>query len=142
MELKIDRHFKGADYTIGKLYINGEYFCDTLEDTVRDLNTQLKIPGLTAIPAGTYRVNMDTVSPRFSSKAAYKFCAGKLPRLENVPHFQGILIHIGNYPRDTDGCILVGRNTVKGAVMNSTETFKSLMEKLLTDKDNITIEIA
>lgn len=125
-QLVLDRIFKGSDYTIGKLYINGEYFCDTLEDTVRDK----KIPNKTAIPAGTYKVIVNT-SPRFKRL---------LPRLLDVPGFEGILIHRGNTPEDTSGCILVGENKVKGKVINSTQYELKLVE-LLKDDDNITITI-
>ena len=151
MKLTLKRIALRGTYTIGRLYINGERFCDTLEDPVRDLNKngkfdngEKKIYGQTAIPYGTYGVTMKVKSPKFSQKAAYAFCGGYLPRLLNVPEFEGILIHIGNYPKDTEGCILVGRNTVVGAVMDSTATFKELYPILKSASDRgeeITIEI-
>lgn len=110
MELTLTRRYKGDTYTIGTLYINGIRYCDTLEDRVRDLVREAKIPGRTAIPAGSYKVIV-TVSPRFGRE---------LPRLMDVPHFEGILIHRGNTAEDTAGCILVGENKVKGKVINST----------------------
>ena len=58
MKLTLKRIALKPDYTIGKLYIDGKYFCDTLEDTVRKLLAEKKIPGRTAIPAGTYRVSV------------------------------------------------------------------------------------
>ena len=69
MELTLKRTFKGPQYTIGKLYVNGVYECDTLEDTDRGLNeTQSlleiqskKVYGQTAIPYGTYKIDMNTV---------------------------------------------------------------------------------
>lgn len=135
MKLTLNRIFKGPDYTIGKLSIDGKYFCDTLENPVRDT----KIKGQTAIPSGNYPVTLDVVSPRFGKLNQYSFCSGKLPRLQNVPNFEGVLIHIGNYPKDTEGCILVGKNTVKGAVMESGNTFKKLYEVLKTAQDKINI---
>ena len=149
MELKLVRKYKKSGYTIGKLYIDGVYFCDTLEDTDRGLrqdaayatNKRLKVHGQTAIPTGRYQVTLGVQSPRFKLKAAYQFCNGYLPRLLNVPCFDGVLIHIGNYPKDTEGCILVGRNTVKGAVMESTETFKKLYSKLKSASGIIFIKI-
>ena len=94
-------------YTIGKLYIDDVYFCDTLEDKVRDLNKngifdngEVKVKGQTAIPYGEYEV-VWAYSPRFK-----KFT----PRLLNVNSFSGVLIHAGNDSTDTDGCILVGQN--------------------------------
>jgi hypothetical protein len=118
------------DYTIGKLYIDGSYFCDTLEDRVRDLAKEAKVPAKTAIPSGTYKVMVNT-SPKFKRL---------LPRLLDVPHFDGILIHRGNTPEDTAGCILVGENKQIGKVLNSTYYEERLVEILKTDR-NITIEI-
>lgn len=140
MELVLDRRWKGKEYTIGSLYIDGKYFCDTLEDTDRGLDSSmsleeirdLKQKAITAIPTGTYRVRMDIVSPKYSRRAwYYHYCnEGRVPRLENVPGYEGILIHVGNKAKDTEGCILVGKNTVKGQVLNSKKTFLSLYEKL------------
>ena len=110
MELLLQRHYLGAEYTIGRLLVNGTYFCDTLEDRVRDLSYEAKIPGRTAIPAGCYEVIVN-YSPRFHRQ---------LPRLLDVPGFTGILIHRGNTPDDTAGCILLGENREKGKVLNST----------------------
>ncbi|NDV63908.1 DUF5675 family protein [Bacteroides sp. 224] len=149
MKLLLKRIARTDGYTIGKLYIDGVYFCDTLEDKDRGLTqnmslaeiAQKKIKRETAIPAGTYKITLEVVSPKYSTRDAYKFCGGKLPRLLNVPGYDGILIHIGNYPKDTEGCLLVGANNVKGAVMNSTATFKKLYETLLKDRYNLTITI-
>ena len=134
MKLKLDRFYKGPNYTIGRLYIDGEYFCDTLEDVDRGLLQSmsleeincLKVYGETAIPRGTYKITLDVQSPKYKNRNQYKFCKGYLPRLLDVIGYDGILIHIGNYPKDTLGCILVGENKVKGQVINSTKTFKKL----------------
>lgn len=83
MELRLKRKALEPEYTIGDLFINGEFFCNTLEDTYRDLSKEKKIPGKTAIPYGKYEVILN-YSPRFKKE---------LPRLLNVPHFDGILIH-------------------------------------------------
>lgn len=152
MELLLDRKYKLPSYTIGKLYINEEYFCDTLEDTDRGLYDGMplqyikdyKIKGETAIPRGRYRITLKVYSPKFGAKSNYKFCNGYLPRLIDVPAYEGVLIHIGNIPKDTEGCILVGKNTLKGQVTNSTTTFKALYELLeIADKkgDDIWITI-
>lgn len=139
LNIRIDRIAKKSTYTIGKLYLNGVYFCDTLEDTDRGLTQgmplqkikDLKIKGATAIPKGKYKVTMNVVSPKFSKRATYQFCQGKLPRLLNVDGYEGVLIHIGNTARDTEGCILVGQNKVVGQVINSTATFKKLYAEML-----------
>lgn len=117
MKLTLTRRFRGEDYTIGTLYIDGERFCDTLEDQDRDANRngvfdgdEKKVAGTTAVPNGTYQVVVNQ-SPRFGRE---------LPRLLAVPSFEGVLIHRGNTPEDTAGCILVGENKVKGRVINST----------------------
>ena len=139
LNIRIDRIAKKSTYTIGKLYLNGVYFCDTLEDTDRGLTQgmplqkikDLKIKGATAIPKGKYKVTMNVVSPRFSKRATYQFCQGKLPRLINVDGYEGVLIHIGNTAKDTEGCILVGQNKVVGQVINSTVTFQKLYAEML-----------
>jgi hypothetical protein len=139
MKLLLRRIFKGPQYTIGKLYVNGVYECDTLEDTDRGLyETQSlleiqnkKVYGKTAIPYGTYKIDMNTVSPKFKDRSWAKFCGGKLPRLIDVKGYEGVLIHVGNKAEDTLGCILVGENKVKGQVINSTASFNKLMKLLL-----------
>lgn len=141
MELKVQRIALRSEYTIGKLYVDGEYICDTIEDTVRDLdkdgklaNGEVKIQGKTAIPYGRYEVTMKVKSPKYSNFAKYSWAKkydGYLPRLLNVPHFEGILIHCGNTADDSYGCILVGENKVVGKVINSVNTFRKLMDEYL-----------
>lgn len=153
MKLLLDRKWKKSEYTIGRLYINGELFCNTLEDTDRGLNEdmtlseikKIKIQDRTAIPAGIYDVTLDIVSPKFSQKDFYKkICNGKVPRLLDVPGFSGILIHCGTNHTHSSGCILVGYNKIKGGLTDSKETFTKLYDILKTAKENneeITIEI-
>ena len=131
MNLELKRIFKGKDYTIGRLFIDGEYFCDTLEDPVRQLDSaDDKIYSKTAIPTGKYKVSMSIVSPKYSIRKSYNWCGGRLPRLLDVPFFEGILIHSGNTPDHAAGCILVGENKIKGQVINSMNTLKNLWVKL------------
>lgn len=151
MVLTLIRMYKLPAYTIGKLYIDGQYFADTLEDTDRNLNFQMslskiksiKVQDETAIPTGTYKIEMNTVSPKFGTMPFYKeVCDGKLPRLQNVPGFEGILIHVGNGgPELTSGCVLVGKNKIKGGLLESKETFKSLYNILKESKEDIYITI-
>lgn len=152
MELILKRKVNTNDYTLGNLYVNGEYFSDTLEDTDRGLDSNMslteitskKVYGKTAIPKGTYEVTLDTVSPKFKDRAWAKFCEGKLPRLSNVKGFEGVLIHVGNTAEDSLGCILVGKNTARGIVSDSTNTFKRLYSLLQEGKnkgEKITIKI-
>lgn len=136
MELQVQRIAKKSAYTIGRLYVNGERFCDTLEDCVRKIGAggKGKIKGKTAIPAGRYLITL-TRSPRFKRV---------LPLLHNVPYFEGVRIHAGNTAADTDGCILVGENKKVGMVLNSRATEDSLMQVLLAAQaagDTITIEV-
>ena len=147
LQLTLERRYKGNGYTIGNLYVDGKYFCDTLEDVDRGLNQSyplevnksLKLKSVTAIPVGTYRVSLSYYSPKFGGKAFYKkTCNGKLPRLMDVPAFDGILIHCGNTAKDTDGCILVGENKVKGQLINSRETFSRLYAVLKAAYDSHT----
>ena len=143
MKLLLKRKFKGETYTIGDLFIDGEFFCNTIEDKIRNLpsacpNTSKwqscqcneKAYAETAIPFGIYQVTLER-SPKFKRI---------IPLLHNVPHFLGILIHAGNTERDSSGCIIVGKNTVKGKVLHSKDTLEALMKKLGNEKD-ITIEI-
>ena len=149
MKLSVIRKFKKQGYTIGELLIDGKKFCDTLEPEDRGLTSDmtseevrsLKVVGKTAIPKGRYQVRMDVVSPKYKKRPAYEFCDGKLPRLVGVPGFQGILIHIGNWKEDTGGCILVGKNIVKGGLLHSTRTFRLLYARLKEAKDDIVMEI-
>lgn len=148
MKLVLKRIAKLDKYTIGKLYIDEEYFCDTLEDPDRGLSSnmpldeikKIKVKGETAIPIGTYKINMNIISPKFKNKSWAKPYNGKIPRLENVPGYEGILIHPGSYPEDTQGCILVGKNKIKGQVVESQNTFHSLMS-ILKGNNDITITI-
>ena len=129
MELLLERKYLKSDYTIGRLYIDGNFYCNTLEDPVRDINKngtfdcgELKISGHTAIPYGEYEVKV-TYSPKFKRN---------MPLLLNVPNFEGIRIHKGNTNKDTSGCILPGENTKRGMVLNSTKyehELTSLIEK-------------
>jgi hypothetical protein len=142
MDLKLQRRFLKDDYTIGALFINGEYFCDTLEDTDRGLTQatsleeikEKKIMHKTAIPTGIYKVivKMSPAKKRI------------LPFLLDVPGFNGILIHRGNSQNDSSGCILLGKNKVKGKVINSIECEKQLIA-ILTEiqekEEEIRIEI-
>ena len=141
MELRLERIALRSEYTIGKLYVDGEYVCDTIEDTVRDLdkdgkfaNGEVKIPGKTAIPYGRYEITMKVKSPKYSNFTRYSWAKkydGYLPRLLNVPHFDGVLIHVGNSALDSEACVLVGENKVVGKVMNSVNTFRRLMDEYL-----------
>ena len=141
MELLLERKWCKPDYTIGRLYVNGKFYCNTLEDTVRDINKngtfdcgEFKISGHTAIPYGKYEVIVN-YSPKFKRE---------LPRLLNVKHFDGILIHRGNTHRDSSGCILVGENTKKGMVLNSTKyelELTKMLKEVRNRKEKITIKI-
>lgn len=121
MNIVLKRIAKRDTYTIGQLYIDGQYWCDTLEDRVRDLSKERKVAGETAIPAGTYDVVVN-ISPKFKRL---------LPRLLSVPHFEGVLIHRGNTAADSAGCILVGENKAVGKVLNSTVWERRITEYLL-----------
>lgn len=124
MEMILLRKYFGSTYTIGALHIKNQdtgelkYFCDTLEPHVIDWGRERKVWGKTAIPCGRYKVTL-----RYSS-----IFKRKMPFLENVPHFTGIMLHTGNSPEDTKGCILVGMATVIGRLSDSRATFKKLYE--------------
>ena len=141
MELRLKRRFFAETYTIGSLFVDGNYFCDTLEDKNRDLNKNGKFDGCerkimneTSIPFGKYEVKV-TMSPHFKRE---------LPRLYNVPNFEGVLIHRGNSAKDTSGCILVGENKVKGGLICSRvyeEELTRIIKQAEMKGERITIEI-
>lgn len=134
MKLRVERLWKKPAYTVGRLFVDGKLFCNTLEDTVRDLSNEKKVYGKTAIPYGEYKVIYNW-SPKFGRN---------LPRLLNVPAFEGILIHPGNTADDSAGCILVGRNTEVGRLTESRYTsdkLNVLIEDAQRGGESITIEI-
>lgn len=142
MEIQVNRIAQKEGYTIGRMSLNGAYFCDTLEDTDRGLNSTMTVDeilskkrkGITAIPTGKYDVIL-TFSPRFKRV---------LPLLLSVKGYEGVRIHAGNTNKDTEGCLLVGENKAKGQVLNSRATLEKLMSILLEcekRKEKISITI-
>lgn len=132
MILTLSRVALRETYTIGRLYVDGLFFCDTLEDKYRDLKHEKKVPGKTCISYGRYQVILNW-SNRFKRI---------MPLLLNVPCFEGIRIHPGNTDQDTEGCILVGDNTSVGGLANSRIIFDRLMVILKQALDRSeTIEI-
>ena len=136
MEILVERKWKKPNYTIGIMSIDGKRFCETLEDTNRDLNRnskfdngEIKVYGETCIPYGTYKVIINQ-SPKYKRL---------MPRLLNVPNFEGILIHSGNTVKDTAGCILVGTRK-ENTLVNSRDAFNKLFNRL-RNYSNIKIEI-
>ena len=153
MKLRLERKWPKETYTIGRLDVDGIFFCNTLEDRDRGLKQtdseayikSRKVYGETAIPKGTYGVAMNVTSPKYSASAWYwKLCQGKVPRLLSVKGFDGILVHTGSTALDTLGCILVGKNTKVGQLTESKATFEKLYKKMKAAYDKgeeITIEI-
>lgn len=149
MELTLKRTYLKDEYTIGHLYVDGQWVCDTIEDKVRDYNKdgdlndegEGKVYGKTAIPYGRYKITLAVRSPKYTSRASYIWCGAYLPRLLDVPNFDGILIHAGNSADDSAGCILVGENKVKGRLVNSMLTLRKLYAMLKAAKDEIWITI-
>lgn len=140
MKLTLKRIALRPAYTIGKLYIDDVYFCDTIEDAVRDINKngkfdngEKKVHSKTAIPYGTYEIKW-TYSPRFKKYT---------PQLMNVPSFEGIRIHSGNTSADTEGCLILGENKQVGKVLNSRATINKFYPiiKEACSNGKVTIEI-
>ena len=153
MKIRVERKWPKPTYTIGRFYIDGIFYCNTLEDADRGLKQtdsldyirSRKVANETAIPKGTYKVAMNVTSPKYAASSWYwSLCQGKVPRLLNVPGFDGILIHTGNNPLQTSGCLLVGKNTKVGQLTESKDTFKKiykLMKSAYDKGEEITIEI-
>ena len=142
LNLKLERKWKKEKYTIGNLYVNGVFFSNVLEDTVRGLRQdmtpeeikKIKIHGQTAIPSGRYEIRM-TLSARFRRQ---------LPILLNVPGYAGVRIHPGNNDANTEGCLLPGKNDRVGQVSNSRATMAALqkqIEETIYQNSKVYIEI-
>lgn len=135
MELILDRKWKKDTYTIGVMYVNGERFSETVEDKDRGLKDSMplteikakKVYGKTAIPTGTYEVQM-TYSPKFARKPFGKKYGGKVPQIMNVKGYEGVRIHPFNTAEDSFGCVAVGKNNIKGMVTQSTAYYYRLMD--------------
>ena len=104
MTITIERKYPKETYTIGRLYIDGVFLCNTLELAWKD-----NARNISCIPKGTYQLKL-TYSPKFKRV---------LPLILNVPNRDGIRIHAANYPKELTGCIAPGENTIKGGVTNS-----------------------
>ena len=142
MDILVERLWKKDTYTIGKVYVNGKYFCNSIEDKDRGLTSDMpldeikkkKVYGETAIPSGRYKV-VFTYSPKYKRL---------MPLVENVKGFDGIRIHSGNTAKDSLGCILLGKNTKVGMVTESRVTcnsFYKLIEEAIKKGEKITLEI-
>lgn len=140
MRLTLKRIANRSTYCIGKLYLNGKYLFDTLEDVDRGLSDamtedevrNIKVKGETAIPVGIYKVILN-YSPKYKRV---------MPLITNVKGYSGIRIHSGNSAKDTEGCILVGRNTIVGRLTESRKCYDALFKRLQQKGSNdITIEI-
>ena len=134
MELTVQRLYKKATYTIGKMLVDGYKFCDTLEDRVRDLKKERKVYGETAIPEGRYRVIM-TFSPKFKRQ---------MPLLCAVPYFDAIRIHPLTTAKQTEGCIGVGENKIKGGLINSrmwSDKLNELIDAAIEGEEKVYITI-
>jgi hypothetical protein len=123
MKLKLVREFFTPTETLGSLYIDGKFFCYTLEDKDRGLKQSnaladiqaRKVKNQTAIPTGIYKVSV-TPSNRFKRP---------MPLIHDVKGFEGVRLHGGNTHLNTEGCPLVARQrnvnkvhpTIKG-IMN------------------------
>lgn len=139
MRITLIRIANRPTYCIGKLYIDGKYFCDTIEDTDRGLDDKMseeeilkyKIKSETAIPTGIYQITI-TYSPKYKKN---------MPLINNVKGYSGIRIHSGNTSKDTEGCLIVGKNKEVGKVLESRVTYNALYKRLVQAKDKIIIDI-
>ena len=119
--INITRTYRKNSYTIGKLYVNGSYVCNTLELHDSTYYGEDFVLGKSAIPVGVYTLATCVWSPKFNDFR---------PRITDFKYSRNILIHEGNKPEQTEGCILVGNNLVTGMVLNSKATLEKLQKKL------------
>ena len=151
MKLEVIRKWKKDTYTIGKMYVNGVEFSDTIEDKDRDLSNDMseqeikskKVYGQTAIPVGTYEIKM-TYSPKFANRVWAKKYGSQVLEIMNVKGYAGVRIHPFNTAEESLGCIAVGKNTVKGKVTSSTTYYLKLMDMVypaIKKGEKITITI-
>ena len=139
MKILVDRYIWGDTYTISKVCINGTYLCIALEDKVREVAgkpvAEWKIKGVTAIPRGIFALVMD-FSQHFQKI---------LPHIMNVPGYEGVRIHGGNKPEDTEGCILLGMSWKGGPWISDSQKamqlFTALVNQTLNAGDQVDIEI-
>lgn len=135
IELLVERIEFGSDYTIGKMYVDGMLFGDTIEPFSRHLSNSMplseikkrKVYGKTAIPCGKYKVTW-AFSPRLGGRTYAKPYGGKFPLLNNVPAWSGVLIHPFNYGTESQGCIAVGEKWMDGKIINATRGYQDLMD--------------
>jgi hypothetical protein len=136
MELLLKRDAFDDKCSLGKLYVDGQYQCETLEDVTRPPEAT-KVFGATAIPFGRYLITIER-SPRFSELAGHDVFT---PRLHNVPGYAGVLIHPGNTDKDTEGCILVGRSRGQDSIEESRLAYNALMARLQSAQGPLYITI-
>ena len=156
MNILLERLYKKEGYTIGKISINGEYICNSLEDKDYGFssatnesvifNAKVLHPKAVAIPKGVYEVstqyyrNFAVTHPWYNTTS----CKGHIPCLVGVPAFSGILIHCGSNAGHTSGCILVGYNTIKGGLTDTKKAFVKLCDRIMEcakRKEKVFIEI-
>lgn len=135
MEITVLRYNTEPDYTDGMLFIDNEFFCYTIEDGHRDV----KVYGETRIPDGTYQLEFRTEGgfhQRYSARYGKKH-KGML-WVRNVPGFEYILIHVGNTPEDTAGCLLVGDQPIRDEafIAGSRKTYEALYPIVASAIDN------
>lgn len=135
--IQIERRWKKDRYTVGRLYVDGEYWCNSLEDKDRDLHSGMsvvtikskKVYGETAIPRGQYEVRL-SYSAKFAKKAWAKKYGGLVPEILRVKGFSGIRMHPLNRAEESLGCIGPGFNTKVGQVTSSTSCYYRLMDEV------------
>ncbi len=131
MEIRVDRYLSTNEATLSRIYIDGVFECYGLEDEFRET----KVSGETRIPAGTYKVTLRTEGgfhARYSKDRRFRDIHIGMPWVRDVPGFEWILIHVGNFEDDTDGCLLLGvlRDELRMAVYRSAEAYRQFYIKI------------
>lgn len=135
LELLVERNLFGDTYTMGRFYVDGMPFGDTIEPCSLHLSNSMpleeikakKVYGKTAIPMGRYKLSLE-VSPSLKGRSYAKKYGGKFPYLVDVPCWNSVMIHPFNRGSESRGCISVAEYLSPGVVKNATKGYQDLMD--------------
>lgn len=155
MKIKVIRTARKSTYTVGKVYIDGKYFCDSLEDTDRGV-TQIMPFTATGGVTGYWVTPDHGIIEKVYSKTAiptglYDACSYYWPKFKcyvvqllRVPGFTGILMHNGMTADNSEGCVLLGKNNIVGRLNGDRIYMDALAARVMACEKNgekVTVEV-